>query len=430
MSSRSDQACRCCGAVFAGPVLDFGSLPACNGFLERYAAPATHPLAMTECQRCGLVQLAVCPPVEFVVPRVGWISYREPEAHLGDLVTSLQPLLPRGARTLGVGPFDPPLTERLENAGFRRNSLDLMKHVDVEPGTYPYLETLQERMSAAELAPPESEKFDLVVCRYLLEHSHEPLKALLGLQRLLDRGGKLVVEVPDCEKFLRRSDYSFAWEEHICYFSEATLRQLAIRAGLRVLHLVRYEGALEDALVAVLESSDGESANAPTATPSGIFKAYVDEFPRQREMWRRRLGDILADGRKIALLGVGHQAVMFLNVFGLQDFVSRVADDQPAKQGYYPPGISAPVVSSSTLADDPEVGSWLLAVNPQVQINLRSRFAALLQRGVRMYSIISRGLSGTGANLRPGAGRRGSHQGRRLTESERAGAYQCASERC
>jgi SAM-dependent methyltransferase len=385
--------CRCCGGALDGSVLDLGNLPACNAFLKTYAAAETHPLVMTECRQCGLIQLGICPPAKFVVPRVDWISYREPEAHLDDLVTELVPLFPRGASSLGLGPFDQPLIGRLEGAGFCSNFLDLMKNVKIEEGTHPYLETLQARMSSLALAAENGRTFNLVVCRYLLEHCHNPLQALLMLKRLLTPGGKLLIEVPDCEKFLKRVDYSFVWEEHICYFSESTLRQLAPRAGLRIARLIRYEGALEDVLVVMLEDSGTAVSIAPTANPSPVFQVYVDEFPRQREMWHRRLRNLTADGRKIAMLGIGHQAIMFLNAFGLQEYISHVADDQEVKQGYYPPGISVPIISSAALADDPEIGTWLLAASPRAQGDLRSRFAALLDRGIRMYSIFSEGTS-------------------------------------
>jgi SAM-dependent methyltransferase len=344
---------------------------------------------VTQCDSCGLVQLAVCPPIEFLVPRVPWLSYREPEAHLDDLTTKLEPLLPRTAHVIGVGPFDPPLLARLERHGLEWKLVGLMENkASAQPGRFPYLETLQGYLASMGSAPARFPPADLVVCRYLLEHCQDPASALLALKRLLAPQGRLLIEVPDCRQFLSRVDYSFIWEEHTCYFCQSTLPRLARRAGLRVLNFIRYEGALEDALVFVLENQElsGDSSDT-TRAPSALFAAYVEKFPRVRESWRRRLQTLGAEGRKIALFGVGHQAVMFVNALGLQQYISAAADDQVQKQGYFAPGIAAPITSSAALADDAEVGAWLLAISPQSQAAVRSKFASLLNRGLRMYSI-------------------------------------------
>jgi hypothetical protein len=381
--------CKCCGAALTGLRLDLGELPACNRFLKIDAVPETHPLVMAECPSCGLVQLAVYPPSAFVVPRVPWIRYREPETHLDNLAAKLMPSLPRAAQVLGIGPFDTPLLERLARLGLGYDILDLTAvGAGGEAGRYPYLETIQACLPALDPTAARGGPAHLVVCRYLLEHCHDPVPALVGLKRLLAPEGKLLIEVPDSEKFLSRADYSFIWEEHICYFSEPTLCRLATRAGFRVTWLMRYEGAFEDTLVAVLESSDEADVSTPAAEArSGWFHTYKENFSGVREAWQTRLRDLALGGRGIALLGVGHQAIMFVNVLGLQRFVSHVADDQTSKQGYYAPGIAAPIVPSTVLAADPDIGSWLLAVSQQSQTEVRTKFAALLERGLRMYSI-------------------------------------------
>jgi hypothetical protein len=153
---------------------------------------------------------------------------------------------------------------------------------------------------------------------------------------------------------------------------------------------MRYAGALEDALVAVLEYS-GQTIGSTTAAEASFspFGAYMENFANVREAWHARLRGLIAGGRRIALIGVGHQAIMFVNALGLQNYISRVADDLVAKQGHFPPGIAAPIVSSTTLAADPAVGSWLLAISPPAQTQMRTKFAPLIERGLRMYSIFA-----------------------------------------
>ena len=67
--------------------------------------------------------------------------------------------------------------------------------------------------------------FEIVVVRRLLEHAFD-VSALLGaLKSLLVPGGSLVLEVPDCEGPFDQVDVSSLWEEHVSYFTEASLER-------------------------------------------------------------------------------------------------------------------------------------------------------------------------------------------------------------
>ncbi|MFX6011397.1 hypothetical protein ABTE87_22160, partial [Acinetobacter baumannii] len=79
-------------------------------------------------------------------------------------------------------------------------------------------------------------------------------------------------EVPDSSKFLAARDYCFLWEEHSCYFVDETLCRLAELSGYRVRALLRYPGALEDALAAILEPTDAAPPRRPDRGPSQLFQ--------------------------------------------------------------------------------------------------------------------------------------------------------------
>jgi Methyltransferase domain/C-methyltransferase C-terminal domain/Putative zinc binding domain len=407
-TERKGSRCKLCNSLLDGPQLDLGNLPACNRFTTERAALQTHPLIMAACGTCGLAQLAVYPGADFVVPRVPWIRYREPDAHLDDLAERLFPLLSgRQAKSIGVGPFDAPLLDRLGRKGVASVPLNLMGTLATghhAPGTYPYLETLQGLLRPAELAAiaAAGTGADVVVCRYLLEHSHDPLATLAGLKHLIGPDGALVIEVPDSEKFLSRADYSFVWEEHICYFSKSTIARLAIQAGYQVSHFFRYDGVLEDALVIVLENSAGGTQGGiddDGRNAAELFSVYQADFPKVRAAWQSKLDAIVRSGRKIGLLGVGHQAIMFLNALGLQEYISLVADDEPDKLSSFAPGIASPIVSSAAMANDSKIGVWLLAVSPRAHPAITRKFADVLARGIQMYSIFAESRNETMAEV-------------------------------
>jgi hypothetical protein len=382
--------------------LSLGPLAACNRFEKQARACAeTHQLSITECKNCNLVQLSEFPPVEFVRPRVPWVRYNEPVTHLDAVANQVQKLLPpEAAAVMGIGPFDGPLLDRLQERGFSRVELDLSSHLPREQGRYPYLEAIQETLRPDILTDLAAEQgtANLVSCRYLLEHSHDPVETLRGLRHLVKGNGFLLIEVPDSTKFLSRMDYSFIWEEHICYFTEDTFRVCAAQTGYEVTSFDRYPGALEDALVFVLRFRPqlySQDASAKESKKSDIFLRYRAGFETVRQRYIKSLEEIATGGRKVVLFGAGHQSTMFINALGLERYIAFVIDDAPDKVGCFIPGTAIEIVSSEKLMNDRSIEVCLLGVGPAVEEKIRAKCAAYLDRGGRMYSIFPGAGSGT-----------------------------------
>ena len=270
--------------------------------------------------------------------------------------------------------------------------LDLSARLPQEPARYPYLESIQALLQPdvlAELALAQGTAH-IVSCRYLLEHSHDPVASLQGLGHLMDDDGLLLLEVPDSSKFLSAIDYSFIWEEHICYFTEDTFSACALRAGYDIVQFSRYPGVLEDALVFVLRVArhlPGQKAVNRIRKNSDTFIRYQAGFENVRQQYRGALQVIAAHGKKVAIFGAGHQSIMFVNALGLTSQISYAIDDAPEKIGYLIPGTSIPIVPSEHLASDLSIDVCLLGVGPNIEGKIRSKCASYLNRGGRMFTI-------------------------------------------
>jgi SAM-dependent methyltransferase len=382
--------CRLCGKITRAPLLSLGRVPVSNDFKKDQTRNRLAGIDVVQCEACQLIQLRETPPVELLSPRLPWIRYREPEGHLDAAADELLELHPQARRALGVGPFEQPLLSRLAARGLSTASLGL----DIAPaqGRYPYLETWQAALTPKRLTAEAARlgTFDLVSCRYIVEHTQAPVQALEALKRLLSDDGLLLIEVPDSSKFLTARDYSFLWEEHSCYFVEDSLRRLAETAGFRVRALLRYPGILEDALAAVLQVTDTPASDAPgrITGSSGLFEAYRDHFASARVLLRERLAQAAGPAQdRVALFGIGHHAIMFANAFGVADMIALAVDDDPDKAGFFPPGFRVPVVGSKALFEDARITTCLFAVAPRVQAKVQTRLAPLALRGVKFHSI-------------------------------------------
>ena len=383
--------------------LSLGALPACNRFEKQVqTAFDKHPLSISVCAACNLVQLSQFPPIDFVRPRVPWIRYNEPEAHLGQVTQRLLKLLPINAtKVIGVGPFDTILLDQLADHTELRIMRAIAEPMQISADYFPYLESIQEL-----LRPDQLSKFatkqgtaDLVSCRYLLEHSHAPIVALQALRHLMKPDGLLLIEIPDSSKFMAACDYSYIWEEHICYFTEATFHDCATRAGYQVVDFYRHEeGVLEDALVFVLRATGFPIKNNETQRKivnTGQFEHYISQFVSVRARYQSALKSIQDQVGKVALFGAGHQSIMFINALELQSHIACVIDDSLNKEGSFIPGTSIPIVSSERFLADQSISVCLLGINPALEDKIKIKCAAFLDRGGKMYSIFPGSSSGT-----------------------------------
>ncbi len=384
--------CRSCGAETESVRLDLGRLPVCNRFTAERVEPATYPLELGVCGQCALVQLFDIAPIDAIRPRLPWIRYNEPSAHLDDAAAQLAALVGNTGAALGVGPFDGPLLERLKLSGCEISSIDgreLAGEALNQP--YAYLETYQAGLLPVPLAGVAGGR-DLVICRYLVEHSHDPVLALRGLGSLLGPKGVLVVEVPDSRKFIQRRDYCFPWEEHVCYFTEETIRGLAVQAGFVVERLLRYPGLLEDALIVALRPAPRLNETAPNkdyvAEQMREFETYAAAFPGSRDRWRSKLEQVTAQGDNVALMGIGHQAITVVNAFGLQDLIAFAVDDDRDKLGLFAPGFRSPVIASSELATL-QATLCLMAVNPRVIPKIQEKLGESFSERTEFVSIFA-----------------------------------------
>ena len=351
-------------------------------------------MGLAQCAACGLVQLSEGPHAAVIVPRLDWITYREPEAHLDavcNLLTSKTGA--QGLSVLGVSPFDRPLLDRLARSGAEVRQLDLVGPLaDPDSQTFPYLETLQQLVRCVDTPPAlEAASADLIVFRYVIEHCDDPLDALKALRRRLKPGGRLVIEAPDSTQFLQRLDYSFLWEEHRTYFTPRTFRQLLEKAGFHIETWNAFPGELEAAMVAVCRvaaedrSSEGHLARLDPKEALA-FTTFCDAFPDVSGIWRSVVQSASREG-SVALLGAGHQSVTFANIMGLTCEIDVVIDDDPLKQGCIAPGFITKIEASGSILARPDVRLCLVGLRPNLLPTLEARFPEFVAQGGRFLPI-------------------------------------------
>jgi hypothetical protein len=317
-----------------------------------------------------------------------WITYNEPERHLDELASVLAKLpgiTPRSPFA-GLTYKDDSALARLDRLGFRTWRPYKRTNLGIE---HPFagIESVQAKLTA-ETAGALAAKFgnpDVLLVRHVLEHTQDTQAALTCASQLLRPGGYVVLEVPDTTRALERLDYTTVWEEHTLYFTPTTLRHcLEQHGGFEVVSLESYPYTLEDSLVVIARSIPDRRATRYSPPLHELERAarFASEFPRTREHIRQKL----CDRGRIAMLGAGHHASAFVNLYGLAEQIEFVADDNANKQGLFLPGSHLPIVPTSELVTR-EIDLCLMTVRPEIEAAVVAKNAVFSARGGIMASV-------------------------------------------
>ncbi|MDB5306307.1 MAG: hypothetical protein JWO38_509 [Gemmataceae bacterium] len=387
--------CRLCRQDGVVGWLDLGPQALRNRFLRsRDEAEFLHPCKVGVCRQCGTVQLESAVPVEEMRPRFAWVRYTEPEWDL-DVTVPLLASLP------GITPDSvvAGATRNDESTLRRLNALGLGKTFVLDPridlgveSPFGGLESFQERLTlpTAERLAEKYGRPDVLVVRYLLEHAQDARAMLQAVRTFVRPGGYVLFAVPDAVKPLERLDYTTLWEEHLLYFTPATLRSSLAAAGFDVVDVRRFCSAQEDSLVAVARSAGGPAlpqvSSAELAGELSRADRFIREFPRVRDRVREKVGRFTRAGRKVAMLGAGHLTAGFVNLYGLAEGIDFVADDNPNKHGLFMPGSRAPILPSAELVDR-RVELCLMTVRTEVEEAVVARNAPFTGRGGILASV-------------------------------------------
>lgn len=210
---------------------------------------------------------------------------------------------------------------------------------------------------------------DLICCRHVLEHIHEPVAFLRNLISLTQaRHPVFFFEVPNASWSLRSFAFWDIYYEHCLYFSRASLCYLFQLCGLDVLDIQEGFGEQYVWIDSLLRSGKREigSMNDHSEEVGKLahdVKAFSIGYRMIVEKLQRKIILLTRQGR-VVVWGAGAKAVAFLNILGIdRNQIEFVADINPKKWGAFVPGTGQEVISTDSLKQHkPDI---ILVMNPE-----------------------------------------------------------------
>jgi SAM-dependent methyltransferase len=356
-------ACRSCGEAGLAPILSLGRTPLANALLadDQLAEPeATYPLDLALCRGCALVQITETVPPKKLFREYFYLSsfsdtlLRHAEQAAARMVESRR--LGGDSLVVEVASNDGYLLQYYKRAGVPvlgvEPAANVARLAEGERGIPTVCEFFGEPLARALAA--EGRRADIIHANNVLAHVADLNGVVEGFALLLKPDGVAVVEVPYVKEMIDRCEFDTIYHEHLCYFSLTALNRLFRRHGLLVCDVERlpiHGGTLR--IYAARAQGARESAGPPTPAVEGLLREEAEwgvgreefylGFGAKVERLRRELlqllGEIKAQGKRVAVYGASAKGSTLMNYFRLgRETLDFVVDRSTVKQGYYTPG--------------------------------------------------------------------------------------------
>jgi SAM-dependent methyltransferase len=363
--------CRSCGSARTTLFLDLGMMPPSDQLRreEQLTQPQLedkYPLQVAMCRDCSLVQITETVPPEklFNEDYIYYSSFSDsllehsrknvesiiatrglgPQSLVIELASNdgylLQYYVKRGIPVLGIDP-----AEGQVRAANERGVRSVCRFFTRE---------------LAHQLRQEGKQADVIHANNVLAHVADTNGFVAGINLVLKEDGVAVLEFPYVKDLVDHGEFDTIYHEHLCYFSVHALVRLFERHGLTlndVVHLPIHGGSLRIFVSRKKEVSQAVRADLEMERRTGVADiAYYRDFAGRAEAVRsglhRLIGEVKAQGKRVAAYGAAAKGTILLNYAGLDHRnIDFVVDRNVHKQGRYMPGVHIPIRPVSDLLE-------------------------------------------------------------------------------
>lgn len=387
------------------PFISFGRMPIANGFLREaeFSDEFFFDLMVGFCPECLMVQLTQLVEPERLYHQ-NYAYFSSTSAAMAEHFRGLA----RYAYAHVREPNDPFFVEIGSNDGIllQNFSQQGLRHLGIEPSENVAQAARAKGVktkscffgvAAATDIVREHGPADVVLGANVISHIPDIHSVLSGVQLLLKEDGVFILEDPYLGDIFEKTAYDQFYDEHVFYFSLASLNNLLARHGMTVVDAVpqgvhggsmRYviarKGCREtSAAVEALTALE----NAQGLCSAATFEALEARVNRSRDQLVALLRKLKQENRRVVGYGATAKSTTLTNYCGIgPELVEFISDTTPIKQGKFSPGTHIPVRPYEEFKADYPDYALLFAWNHAPEIIQKEQ--SFLKRGGRFITFV------------------------------------------
>ena len=219
-------------------------------------------------------------------------------------------------------------------------------------------------------------KPDLIVCRHVLEHIHDPVRYLQSICQTPGNGETLLyVEVPNASYMIDSGSFCDIIYEHYGYYTASSISRLFRLADMTVQAVHPSFGNQFLLLEAIYPTKSSGSIADESTGPILAPQSFSDRFHHFIETWEQRLAAYNAENKTVILWGAGSKGITFLNMIPNSHYIKAVVDINPVKTDCLTSGTNHLIVGLKNLKDlQPDV---IITMNPNYTDEIQAQLHEL-----------------------------------------------------
>lgn len=336
-------------------------MPIANGFLriDQLDQEYFYDLEVAHCTDCGMVQLVnrVEPTMMFHDNYAFFSSTSQYMVqHFKSFADSiLHDFLPHDPFVVEIGSNDGILLRNFAQRGIRHLGVEPSRNVAAvaEASGINTISSFFNEDCAAKIVEGSGQA-DALLGANVMCHIEDLHSVMAGAKMLLKPGGVLVFEDPYLGDIVEKTSYDQIYDEHVFYFSVASLQNLAAMHDLEIFdvapqavhggsmrYFIGHRGARQPS--SRVDEQREREARLGLELP-GTFVDLRRRIEASRAHLVSLLRDLRARGKRVAGYGATSKSTTILNYGGIgPDLIEFISDITPTKQGKLSPGVHIPV---------------------------------------------------------------------------------------
>lgn len=356
-----DTLCRICNHKLA-PIMSFGDMPIANGFLSKdeFDQEYFFELAIGFCPQCFMVQLLEQPDRE-VMFHENYAFFSSTSMRMRDHFQRyaewvIQTYLPaENPFVVEIGSNDGIMLQFFAQRGIHHLGAEPsanVAQVAIQKGIQTEIAFFDEAL--AEKIVREHGQADAILAANVICHIPYLHSVVKGVKKLLKPEGVFIFEDPYLVDILQKTSYDQIYDEHVFYFSIASLASLFAQHDMEIVdvlpqnvhggsmrYIIANKGQRQDSERVRLYRQQEEAMQIFSLDTYQQFCSHVEE---SRDKLMSLLREVKQSGKKVVGYAATSKSTTVINYCGITpDLVEYISDTTPIKQGKYSPGMHIPV---------------------------------------------------------------------------------------